>query len=155
MCLIAESFSFSGGLAGMSMTKGQILPLWIPCGPPPLLISRAEVESRSTNTDSFKASLYSTWNIYIPCIYTYIHVYIYICMYIYLSPMFFTNKYSKSINPTYWIQQPIFLTWDGTKNTLSSLQQTFCKSKNANCKDSPSFIAQSWYTIAGWFICSL
>ena len=119
------------------------------------LSSRAEVEFRSTNTDSFKASLYSTWNIYIPCIYTYIHVYIYICMYIYLSPMFFTNKYSKSINPTYWIQQPIFLTWDGTKNTLSSLQQTFCKSKNANCKDSPSFIAQSWYTIAGWFICSL
>ena len=64
-------------------------------------------------------------------------------MYIYLSPMFFTNKYSKSINPTYGIQQPIFLTWDGTKNTLSSLQQTFCKSKNANCKDSSSLIAQS------------
>lgn len=76
-------------------------------------------------------------------------------VYIYIYPTFFTDKYNKSINPSYWIQQPIFLTWDGTKNTLSSLQQTFCKSKDANCKDSSSFIAKSWYIIAGWFICSL
>lgn len=77
----------------------------------PSLSSRAEVESRSTNTDLVKASLYSTWNIF----------------HIYISPTFFTNKYNKSINPTYLIQQPIFLTWDGTKNTLSSLQQLSAK----------------------------
>ena len=145
MCLIAESFNFSGGLAGILMTKGQILPLWIPCGPPPLSAAGQKWNPGvQIQTYSKQAST--------PPL---LHVEYIFHVYIYISPMFFTNKYSKSINPTYWIQQPIFLTWDGTKNTLSSLQQTFCKSKNANCKDPSSFIAKSWYTIAGWFICSL